>query len=219
MAIASSVVHVCLKVLALWPAEGVYWSRNYLRLLSCFQTPEPARGHRRKLTMLSSEEWLLWWCLPSSVHSLFSVDTLPDTKVKHRASAIILDHEHILEFKCFFVTSGVGRNWSGQRGRRGGLWLIYVFFFFVLFFLQELTSHMKPKGRTTRPTQTRPSSTRRVDTTTQTRRRSIISKLDRPGETGGDAGGVGGGGGAVGALCLTPIGYERAWGACEGEIL
>lgn len=90
------------------------------------------------------------------------------------------------------------------------MWLIYVFFFFVLFFLQELTSHMKPKGRTTRPTQTRPSSTRRVDTTTQTRRRSIISKLDRPGETGGDAGGVGGGGGAVGALCLTPIGYERA---------
>lgn len=77
--------------------------------------------------------------------------------------------------------------------------------------LQELTSRMKPKGRTTPPTQTRPSSTRRADTTTQTRRRSTISKLDRPGETGGDAGG-GGGGGAVGALCLTLIGYEKAWG-------
>lgn len=74
--------------------------------------------------------------------------------------------------------------------------------------LQELTSHMKPKGRTTQPTQTRPSSMRRGDTTTQTRRRSTISKLDRPGETGGDAGC----GGAVGALWLTPIGYVKAWG-------
>lgn len=73
---------------------------------------------------------------------------------------------------------------------------------------------MKPKGRMTRPTQTRPSSTRRGDTTTQTKRRSTIFKLDRPGETGGDAGGVG----AVGALCLTPVGYEKAWGGREGEI-
>ena len=94
---------------------------------------------------------------------------------------------------------------------------LFCFFFFFLSFsslLQELTSHMKPKGRTMRPTQTQPSSTRRGDTTTQTRRRSIISKLDRPGETGGDADGGGGGGGgggdAVGALCLTPSGYERA---------
>ena len=91
----------------------------------------------------------------------------------------------------------------------------FVLFCFFLSFsslLQELTSHMKPKGRTMRPTQTQPSSTRRGDTTTQTRRRSIISKLDRPGETGGDADGGGGGGGgdAVGALCLTPSGYERA---------
>lgn len=74
--------------------------------------------------------------------------------------------------------------------------------------LQELTSHTKPKGRTTQPMQTRPSSMRRADTTTQTRRRSTISKLDRPGETGGDADG----GGAEGALCLTLIGYEKAWG-------
>lgn len=69
---------------------------------------------------------------------------------------------------------------------------------------------MKPKGRTTQPMQTRPSLMRRGDTTTQTRRRSTISKQDRPGEMGGDAGG--GGGGAVGALCLTLIGYEKAWG-------
>lgn len=54
--------------------------------------------------------------------------------------------------------------------------------------LQELTSHTKPKGRTTQPTQTQLSSMPRADTTTQTRRRSIISKLERPGETGGDAG-------------------------------
>lgn len=67
---------------------------------------------------------------------------------------------------------------------------------------------MKPKGRTTRPTLTRPSSMRRGDTTTQMRRRSTISKVDRPGETGGNADG----GGAVGALCLTPIGYKKAWG-------
>lgn len=75
---------------------------------------------------------------------------------------------------------------------------------------------MKPKGRTTRPTPTRPLSTPRGDTTTQTRRRSTISKLDRPGETGGDAGGGvdggGCGGGAVGALCLTASGYKKAWG-------
>lgn len=75
---------------------------------------------------------------------------------------------------------------------------------------------MKPKVRMMQPTQTRPSSMRRGDTTTQTRRRSTISKLDRPGETGGNAGGGGGGddgdgdGGAVGALCLTLIGYETA---------
>lgn len=66
---------------------------------------------------------------------------------------------------------------------------------------------MKPKGRTTQPMRIRPSSTQRGDTTTQTRRRSIIFKLDRPGETGGDAGGCDSGcGGAVGALCLTLIG-------------
>lgn len=70
---------------------------------------------------------------------------------------------------------------------------------------------MKPKVRTTQLMQTRPSSMRREDTTTQTRRRSTISKQDRPGETGGDAAG-GGGGVAVGALCLTLIGYEKAWG-------
>lgn len=57
---------------------------------------------------------------------------------------------------------------------------------------------MKPKGRMMQPMQTRPSSTRREDTTTQMRRRSIISKLDRPGETGGDAD-SGGEGGVVGA--------------------
>lgn len=68
---------------------------------------------------------------------------------------------------------------------------------------------MKPKGRTTQLMQTRPSSTRREDTTIQTRRRSTISKQDRPGEMGGDAAGCGGGL-AVGALCLTLIGYEKA---------
>lgn len=67
---------------------------------------------------------------------------------------------------------------------------------------------MKPKVQMTRPTLTRPSSMRREDTTTQMRRRSTISKVDRPGETGGNADG----GGAVGALCLTLIGYEKAWG-------
>lgn len=49
---------------------------------------------------------------------------------------------------------------------------------------------------------------RRGDTTTQTRRRSTISKLDRPGETGGDA--EGGGSDAVGAFCLTLIGHGKA---------
>lgn len=31
-------------------------------------------------------------------------------KGKAPGSAIILDHEHILEFKCFFVASGVRRD-------------------------------------------------------------------------------------------------------------
>lgn len=73
------------------------------------------------------------------------------------------------------------------------------------FSLQELTSHMKPKGQMTQPMLTQPSSMLRGDTTTQMRRRSTISKVDRPGETGGNADG----GGAVGVLCLTRIGYEK----------
>lgn len=59
---------------------------------------------------------------------------------------------------------------------------------------------MKPKAPTTQPTPTRPSSTRRAGTTTQTRRKSIISKAAGPGETGGDAKG----GGAGGELFQTP---------------
>lgn len=58
-------------------------------------------------------------------------------------------------------------------------------------------------------TQTRPLLMQRGDTTTQTRRRSTISEVDRPGETGGDA--AGGGHGAVGVLCQTLIGYKTAW--------
>lgn len=72
---------------------------------------------------------------------------------------------------------------------------------------QALTSRTKPKARTTRPTPTRPSSTRRADTTTQTRRKSIIFKAAGPGETGGD---TEGGGGAGGELFQTPIGHKKA---------
>lgn len=66
--------------------------------------------------------------------------------------------------------------------------------------LQALTSRTKPKVRTMLPTPTRPSSTPRADTTTQTRRKSIISKAAGLGETGGDPEG----GGAGGELFQTP---------------
>ena len=48
---------------------------------------------------------------------------------------------------------------------------------------------------------------RRGDTTTQMRRKSIISKLDRPGKTGEDTVACG----AVGALCPTLTGSDWRW--------
>lgn len=94
-----------------------------------------------------------------------------------------------------------GCKWSAigfksTRGQGSSAQLIFFIFSSSSFFLflwspptQELTSHMKPKGRTTQPTRTRPSSMQRADTTTQMRRRSTISKAGGPGVTGGNAGG------------------------------
>lgn len=130
------------------------------------------------------------------MHSLFLVDTLPDTKV--RQSYLIMNTSVLPSaFLFLFVML------SEVRMR----WLRCAANLYLSLLLKELTSHMKPKGQTMQPMQTQPSSMRRADTTTRTRRRSTLSKLDRPGETGGDAGG----GGAVGALCLTLIGSAKAW--------
>lgn len=49
-----------------------------------FQIPGRAKGPHRRLTTQSSEESWPSSCLPSSARSSCSVDTLPDTKVKHQ---------------------------------------------------------------------------------------------------------------------------------------
>lgn len=91
----------------MWKFEerSQYHNSAHPRFFFCFQTPGPARGHRRKLTTLSSVEWLLWSCLPSCVHSLFSVDTSPDTKVTHRQCNHTWSWTH-LEVGVCLVASG-----------------------------------------------------------------------------------------------------------------